>query len=167
MSRTALTAATIGTAAMLAAGTATGQTSATLLRLMVLGAALGAITVQDVREHRIPNRIVVPATMICGALLLVGHIDLAALAPALVLVAALLIVSVVAPAALGMGDVKLALLIAGGLDGEGTAAIAAGFALAAGYAVLLLARRGAAARATALPLAPFLAGGALLTASLP
>lgn len=152
---------------MLAAGIATGQTSAPVLRLMVLGAALGAITDDDVREHRIPNRIVVPATMVCGSLLLADHVDLAALAPALVLVAALLVVSLVAPAGLGMGDVKLALLIAVGLDGEGTAAIAAGFALAAGYTVVLLARRGAAARATALPLAPFLAGGALLTASLP
>jgi len=152
---------------MLAAGIATGRTSAAVLRLMVLGAALGAITVQDVREHRIPNRIVVPATIVCGALLLVDHVDLVALAPALVIVAALLVVSVVAPTALGMGDVKLALLITVGLDGEGTAAIATGFGLAAGYAVVLLARRGAAARATALPLAPFLAGGALLVASLP
>jgi leader peptidase (prepilin peptidase)/N-methyltransferase len=166
MSRGALTATAAGTAAMLAAGITTSQAPATVVRLMVLGAALGAITHDDLREHRIPNRIVLPATIACAALLLADHVDPAALLPALALVAALLIVSLVAPVALGMGDVKLALLLALGLDGDATTAIVTGFALAAAYGVVLLARHGAAARTTALPLAPFLAGGAILTASL-
>lgn len=166
MIRSALPATAAGMTTMLAAAIATSSTPTTLIRLTVLGAALGTITHHDLREHRIPNRIVLPATGACGALLVAEHVELAALLPALVLVVVLLIVSVVAPAALGMGDVKLALLLAIGLDGDGTTAIAAGFALAAIYAVVLIARRGAAARSTALPLAPFLAGGALLTASL-
>lgn len=164
--RPALPAAAAGMTAMVAAGIATSSTPTTLVRLTVLGAALGAISHHDLREHRIPNRIVLPATIACGALLLAERVQLASLLPALGLVVALLIVSLVAPAALGMGDVKLALLLAIGLDGDGTTAIAAGFAIAALYAVALIARHGAAARSTALPLAPFLAGGAFLTASL-
>lgn len=166
MSRGAPTAAAAGTAAMLAVGIATSQAPTTVVRLAVLGAALGAITPHDLREHRIPNRIVLTATLACATLLLADHVDLTALLPALVLVAVLLIVSLLAPAALGMGDVKLALLLAVGLDGDAATAIITGFALAAAYSVVLLARHGAAARTTALPLAPFLAGGAILTASL-
>lgn len=167
MSRGALAATAAGTGAMLAAGIVAGRTPTTVARLVVLGAALGAITHYDLHEHRIPNRIVLPATIACAALLLADHVDLTALLPALALIAALLIVSLLAPAALGMGDVKLTLLLAIGLDGDATTAIVTGFALAAAYGAVLLARHGAAARTTALPLAPFLASGALLTASLP
>ncbi len=81
--------------------------------------------------------------------------------PALVLVAALAVVSLAAPAALGMGDVKLALLLAVGIGDDAVTALVAGFALAAAYALVLLARHGRAAARTALPLAPFLATGAL------
>src|SRR6266511_174958 len=36
-----------------------------LVRLSILGAALGAAVTTDLAEHRIPNRIVVPASVAC------------------------------------------------------------------------------------------------------
>ena len=45
-------------------------------RVSVLGAALGALVCADLAEHRIPNRIVVPATLICAALLLVDGVHM-------------------------------------------------------------------------------------------
>ena len=40
-----------------------------LARVSILGATLGALVYCDVTEHRIPNRIVVPASAACAALL--------------------------------------------------------------------------------------------------
>lgn len=166
MTRAVLISAAAGAIAMCLAGIATSSTATAIARLTLLGAALGAVAYVDLREHRIPNRVVLPAAIACGALLLAERVNPAELLPALAVVAVLLIVSLIAPAALGMGDVKLALLLALGLSGDSVAAIAAGFALAALYSVVLLARHGPAARSTALPLGPFLAGGAFLTATL-
>jgi prepilin signal peptidase PulO-like enzyme (type II secretory pathway) len=61
-----------------------------------------------------------------------------------------------------MGDVKLALLLAGGLDGDAPWPLMLGLALAALFGVGLLARYGRAPGRTALPFAPFFAAGALL-----
>ena len=36
---------------------------------LILGVALGAVVATDLAEHRIPNRIVVPAAIACAALL--------------------------------------------------------------------------------------------------
>jgi leader peptidase (prepilin peptidase) / N-methyltransferase len=150
-----------GAASFAAVALVTDQPPAALARLTLLGLALGAVASIDLREHRIPNRVVVPASIACGVLLVVEHVDLAALVPELAVVSALLLVSLVVPAALGMGDVKLALLLAIGIDGDAIVALAAGFALAAAYALLLVIREGRSAGRTALPLAPFLAIGAL------
>jgi leader peptidase (prepilin peptidase) / N-methyltransferase len=87
---------------------------------------------------------------------------LRALLIGLAIVGTLLLVALAWPAALGMGDVKLALLIVAGLDGGASRAFAAGLVLAALAAVLVIVRSGPAARHRALPLAPFLAAGSLL-----
>ena len=79
-----------------------------------------------------------------------------------VVVAALLVLSLARPEALGMGDVKLALLLVLGLDGRGVVALVLALALAAGFGCLLLLRFGGAARSRKLPLAPFFAAGALI-----
>jgi len=75
----------------------------------------------------------------------------------------LLIVSLRWPAALGMGDVKLALLIVFGLDGDALRALALGLVLAALAGVALVIRHGRTAWRTSLPMAPFLVVGALIT----
>jgi prepilin signal peptidase PulO-like enzyme (type II secretory pathway) len=79
-----------------------------------------------------------------------------------VLVGALLALSLVRPEALGMGDVKLTLLLVLGLDGRGVVALLVALVLAAGFGLLLFFRFGRTAATRKLPLAPFFAAGALL-----
>ena len=133
-----------------------------LVRLTLLGAALGAVVDSDLDERRIPNRIVVPAAVTCAAAWAASGIALFALVEGFVLVGALLALSLVRPEALGMGDVKLALLLVLGLDGRAVVALLVALALAAGFGLLLLVRFGRSAASRKLPLAPFFAAGALL-----
>jgi leader peptidase (prepilin peptidase)/N-methyltransferase len=132
-----------------------------LTRLVVCGAALAAAAAVDLAEHRIPNRLVLPAAAACAALTLTEPDALARLASGLAVVAPLLGLSLARPAALGMGDVKLALLIAVGLDGHAPGALVLGLALAALAGIVLMVARGREAWRRALPLAPFLTVGAL------
>jgi leader peptidase (prepilin peptidase)/N-methyltransferase len=133
-----------------------------LLRLALLGAALGAVVESDLAERRIPNRIVVPSAFACAAAWAASDIAPFALLEGVVLVGALLALSLYRPEALGMGDVKLALLLVLGLDGRAVVALLVALALAAGFGLLLLARFGRAAASRKLPLAPFFAAGALI-----
>lgn len=61
-----------------------------------------------------------------------------------------------------MGDIKLALLVALGLNGNAAEGLLLGLALAALLGALILVRHGPAAGRRALPLAPFIAAGSLL-----
>jgi leader peptidase (prepilin peptidase)/N-methyltransferase len=130
--------------------------------LALLGAALGAVVESDLAERRIPNRIVVPTAAAFAAAWAASGIALFAFVEGLVLVGALLALSLCRPEALGMGDVKLALLLVLGLDGRGAVALLVALALAAGFGLLLLVRFGRAATSRKLPLAPFFAAGALI-----
>jgi leader peptidase (prepilin peptidase) / N-methyltransferase len=131
-------------------------------RLALLGAALGAVVESDLTQRRIPNRIVAPAAAACAALTVAAGTASFALFEGLALVTALLALSLARPAAVGMGDVKLALLLVLGLDGRGPPALLIALALAAGFGLLLIARHGRAAGSHHLPLAPFFAAGTLL-----
>ena len=133
-----------------------------LLRLALLGAALGAVVESDVAERPIPNRIVLPAAFACAVALAASDIAPVALFEGVVLVGALLALSLYRPEALGMGDVKLAMLLVLGLDGRAIVALLVALALAAGFGLLLLARFGRAGASRKLPLAPFFAAGALI-----
>ncbi|HZR92254.1 MAG TPA: prepilin peptidase [Gaiellaceae bacterium] len=133
----------------------------TLGRLGVCGAALGIAAATDVAERRVPNRVVLPAAVVCAALTLAGGAG-AGLLSGLAIAALFLGLSLARPAALGMGDVKLAVLVVLGLDGQAPRALVFGVALAACAGVLLLLSRGGAAWRLSLPLAPFLATGALV-----
>jgi leader peptidase (prepilin peptidase)/N-methyltransferase len=77
----------------------------------------------------------------------------------LAIVAVMLALSLVSPASLGMGDVKLALLLVLGLGGLATQALVLGL-LAAAFGAVLMLRYGRSAARRSLPLAPFLSGGA-------
>ena len=116
-------------------------------------------------EHRIlPDRIVLPAT----AIVLVANVALfpeQALEWVLAAVAAsgFLFLGLLAyPRGMGMGDVKLALLMGAALGKS--VAVAMAVALLAGLAVsiVLLARHGASARKQAIPFGPFLALGSVV-----
>jgi leader peptidase (prepilin peptidase)/N-methyltransferase len=154
--------AAIGATAF-AAIAALGEASAlTFARLTVLGAALAAAAMHDLAERRIPNRLVLTASALCAVLALTGGQSPAALFAGLTLVCVLLISSLLWPHALGMGDVKLSLLLVLGFDGDAIRAVALGFGLAALAGLALLARRRRDVWRASLPLAPFLAAGALI-----
>jgi leader peptidase (prepilin peptidase)/N-methyltransferase len=127
----------------------------------VLGTALVSAAFFDLVQRRIPNRIALPGAATCMALTLAGGAPLSLLA-GIATILLLLIVSLRWPAALGMGDVKLALLLVLGLDGDALRALALGLLLAALAGVALLISHGRTAWRTSLPMAPFLAVGALL-----
>lgn len=114
-------------------------------------------------QHRIvPNRIVVPAAGVA----LVAHtaIDpsLAWLGWALVAAGGLFLAVLAYPRGLGMGDVKLALLLGATLGASVTVALMLGFFAALIPSAVLFARHGASARKMGVPLVPFLSFGAVV-----
>ena len=125
-------------------------------------AVLVAVTATDLTHRIVPNRIVLPA----AALVLVAQtaVDpspewaLGALGASLFLFAAALAY----PAGMGMGDVKLALLMGAALGRSVTVALLGGMIFALAPSVVLLARHGSAARKMGIPFAPFLALGSVL-----
>lgn len=125
-------------------------------------AVLVTLSVIDARYRIVPNRIVVPAAAV--ALAFHTLIDpspewiLAALAAS-----AFLFIAVLAyPKGLGMGDVKLALLLGAVLGASVSAALMIGFLSALVPAIVLFVRHGSAARKMEVPLVPFLSLGAVL-----
>jgi leader peptidase (prepilin peptidase)/N-methyltransferase len=122
-------------------------------------AALLAISYIDVRERRVPNRIVLPAAAIVLALRTIGDPSPEWAIAALAAAAFLLVPAVIYPAGLGMGDVKLMLLLGAMLGRDVVTALVVGLAAAAipSLVLLIMGRR-----RTTFPLAPFLALGGLL-----
>ena len=125
-------------------------------------AVLVTLSVIDWNHRIVPNRIVLPA----AAVALVAH---TAIDPSLEwLVAALgasgfLFAAVLAyPKGLGMGDVKLALLLGAVLGASVGVALMVGMFAALVPSVVLFARHGSAARKMGLPFVPFLAFGAVV-----
>jgi leader peptidase (prepilin peptidase) / N-methyltransferase len=125
-------------------------------------AVLVTLSAIDLRERIVPNRIVLPA----AAIVLVVH---TALEPSLEWVlgavggAGFLFVAALAyPKGLGLGDVKLALLLGAMLGKLVAIALFLGFLLSLVPALVLFARHGSAARKMAIPLVPFLALGSLI-----
>jgi prepilin signal peptidase PulO-like enzyme (type II secretory pathway) len=125
-------------------------------------AVLVVLSVIDVNERIVPNRIVVPA----AAVALVAHtaIDpsLAWLAWALIAAGGLFLVVLAYPKGLGMGDVKLALLLGAVLGPAVTVALMFGLFAALVPAAVLVSRHGASARKMGVPLVPFLSFGAVV-----
>src|SRR3954468_23365073 len=123
---------------------------------------LVAISAIDLEHRIIPNRIVLPA----AAVALVAQ---TALDPSIEWVAAglgaslfLFVFALVYPAGMGMGDVKLALLMGVVLGRTVPVALMSGMIFAMVPAVVLLARHGSKARKMGIPFGPFLALGSVL-----
>jgi len=125
-------------------------------------AVLVVISAIDLEHKIIPNRIVVPAFGVVLAAQTLLHPSpewaLAALGASGFLFAA----AVVHPAGMGMGDVKLALLLGAMLGRVVPVGLMLGMLLALVPSIVLLARHGAAARKMGFPFGPFLALGAIL-----
>jgi leader peptidase (prepilin peptidase) / N-methyltransferase len=116
----------------------------------------------DLTHRIVPNRIVLPA----AAIVLVAQTVLEP-SPEWVLgalgAAGFLFVAALAyPAGMGMGDVKLALLLGAMLGRLVGVGLMVGMLVALVPSVVLLARHGSAARKMGIPFAPFLAVGALV-----
>jgi leader peptidase (prepilin peptidase)/N-methyltransferase len=114
-------------------------------------------------EHRIvPNRIVLPAALV----VLLAHTALDPspewLLGALGASGFLLVAALAYPAGMGMGDVKLALLLGAMLGRLVGVGLMLGMLAALVPSVYLLARHGSAARKMGIPFAPFLALGAVI-----
>src|SRR5215218_8945572 len=125
-------------------------------------AVLVAVTATDLTHRIIPNRIVVPA----AAVILVAQTALEP-SPEWALGAlgasAFLFAAVVAyPSGMGMGDVKLALVMGAALGKTVSVALMLGMFAALVPAVVLLARHGGAARKMGIPFGPFLALGSVV-----
>jgi leader peptidase (prepilin peptidase) / N-methyltransferase len=126
-------------------------------------ATLAAISLVDMEEHRVPNRLVLPATAI--ALLAQGLLHPDRLSECLLAgigaAAFFLVANLVSSRAVGMGDVKLALLLGVVLGTTVVGALFLAGLTAAVVGLLLMARNGVEARKRAIPFAPFLALGAV------
>jgi leader peptidase (prepilin peptidase)/N-methyltransferase len=123
---------------------------------------LVTLTATDLRYRLVPNRIVIPAAVI----VLVAHtaIDPSVewLLGALGASAFLLAAALAYPKGLGMGDVKLALLLGAMLGRSVALALMIGFLAALVPSLVLFVRHGSRARKMAIPLVPFLAFGAVV-----
>jgi leader peptidase (prepilin peptidase) / N-methyltransferase len=124
-------------------------------------AVLVAVSAIDLEHRIIPNRIVLPATVVVlvanSARDLSPEWALAALAGSGFLFAA----AVAYPAGMGMGDVKLALLMGAALGRTVSVALMVGMLAALVPSVVLLVRHGSKARKMGVPFGPFLAIGSV------
>jgi leader peptidase (prepilin peptidase)/N-methyltransferase len=126
--------------------------------------ALVVLAAIDLRRRLLPNVVVLPASALLLVLAFAADPDAGArrLLWATGTFAVLLVLALLRPAALGMGDVKLAFLLGAGLGGDVLAGFLVGTLAAGVAAVALLARHGGAARRMPIPLGPFLVLGALV-----
>ena len=123
---------------------------------------LVVLSVIDVNHRIVPDRVVLPA----AAVTLVAHTLIdpspAWLVWALVASGALFLVVLAYPKGLGMGDVKLALLLGAMLGASVTVGLMIGLFAALVPAAVLVSRHGGAARKMGVPLVPFLAFGSVV-----
>jgi leader peptidase (prepilin peptidase)/N-methyltransferase len=123
---------------------------------------LVAVSAIDLEHRIIPNRIVLPATVVVLAANTMRELTpewtIAALGASGFLFAAALAY----PAGMGMGDVKLALLMGAALGKTVSVALLAGMLAAMIPSLVLFARHGAKARKMGIPFGPFLAIGSVI-----
>jgi leader peptidase (prepilin peptidase)/N-methyltransferase len=116
----------------------------------------------DIDRRIVPNKIVLPAAVIVLAAQTILHPSVEWLAAALGASLFLLLAALAYPSGMGMGDVKLALLLGAALGRTVPVAMFAGMLSALVPSAVLFARHGSAARKMGIPFAPFLALGGLL-----
>jgi leader peptidase (prepilin peptidase)/N-methyltransferase len=125
---------------------------------------VAALAVVDLEQRRIPNRIVLPAT---GAVLATQIAIDPSGTPLLIAIALasglfFCLPMLVSPRGMGMGDVKLAVLLGAALGQAVVLAIGVAVFTAFFVALVLLARDGVTARKSAIAFGPFLALGAVV-----
>lgn len=161
---TALIACLVAVLAVVAAPTA-----ADALIGAFMAPVLVVLAATDLERRIIPNRIVLPAAGIA----LVANVAISPdrstefILAALAVGIAFLIPNLINASLMGMGDVKLMVLLGAGLGWGVVGAIMIGFLSVFPFAVVALIRGGLAARKTTLPFGPFLALGGLIVLIVP
>ena len=132
--------------------------------LAVFAAVLVILSAIDLEQRRLPNVIVLPAAagVLAGRIATEPDRALEWVVAAVVGALALALPLVAMPAGMGMGDVKLMLLLGAALGWDVVQATVIAFLLVVPAALWLLARHGRAARRATVPFGPFLAAGALV-----
>jgi leader peptidase (prepilin peptidase) / N-methyltransferase len=131
---------------------------------LVLVTALMAVTITDLEQRIIPNKILLAATAIGFAITVVA--DPASLPERAIAAAAagglLFTAALFYPRGMGLGDVKLAAVMGFFLGQDVAPALFVALLSGSVVGVALIARHGASARKKAIPFGPFLAFGALV-----
>jgi leader peptidase (prepilin peptidase) / N-methyltransferase len=124
--------------------------------------ALVAISATDAETHIIPNRVVLPAAAVVLAANTILHPSVEWTVAGLGAALFLLVAALAYPAGMGMGDVKLALLLGVALGITVPVAMMVGMVAALVPSIVLYARHGSAARKMKIPFGPFLALGGVV-----
>ena len=125
-------------------------------------AVLVAISATDVERRIIPNRIVLPAAVVVLAANTMLHPSVEWAVAGLGAALFLFVAALAYPGGMGMGDVKLALLLGVMLGRTVPVAMMVGMLSAIVPSVVLFARHGSAARKMRIPFGPFLAFGGIV-----
>jgi leader peptidase (prepilin peptidase)/N-methyltransferase len=123
---------------------------------------LVAVSAVDLEHRIVPDRIVLPSTVIVLAAQTTRDPSVEWIACSLGAALFLFLAVLAYPAGMGMGDVKLALLMGAALGKLVAVALMIGMLAALIPGLYLLARHGQAARKMAIPFAPFLALGSIV-----
>jgi leader peptidase (prepilin peptidase)/N-methyltransferase len=152
----------LGTALLAAACFAHFGLTLHALAAAIFCVALVAISATDIERRIVPNRIVLPAAAVVLALQLAWRPSVEWPVAGLGAALFLLLAALAYPAGMGMGDVKLALLLGVAVGRAVPVALMLGTFAALVPSVVLFARHGSAARKMGIPFAPFLALGGLV-----
>jgi leader peptidase (prepilin peptidase)/N-methyltransferase len=131
----------------------------------VLIAVLARVTITDIEERRIKNRLLIPAAGLALVIGLVMHISgvPSQILAALLAGAFLFFFALVSGGGLGMGDVKLGFVLGLFLGKYVLVALVVGLIASAIFSIGVLAKRGVSeGRKTKIPLGPFLALGGVV-----
>lgn len=145
---------------------------AVLPALLAVTAAGTAISIVDLREKRIPNRMLLVAAPVVAVLLAAGLLLggepgrlLAVLAGAAAMFVLYFVIALIAPAAMGMGDVKLAALLGGALGAMGLTAWLGGLLaayLVGGIVAVITLVAGRVGWRGSIPFGPWMVAGAVV-----
>jgi leader peptidase (prepilin peptidase)/N-methyltransferase len=124
--------------------------------------ALVAISAIDIERRIVPNRIVLPASIAVLAVMEAWRPGVEWPAAGFGAALFLFLAALAYPAGMGMGDVKLALLLGVAVGRAVPVALMAGMLAALVPSAVLFARHGARARKMGIPFAPFLALGGIV-----
>jgi leader peptidase (prepilin peptidase) / N-methyltransferase len=138
-----------------------GFTAKTAAAAIACGAFV-VVTATDLERRIVPNLVVLPAAAAVLALRTIAQPSPEWALGAVGAAGFLLLAALAYPGGMGLGDVKLALLIGALLGRTAAVALMLGLVFALLPSVVLMARHGLRARRMTIPFAPFLAAGAVV-----